>query len=77
MNTVKIGYFGAILIGNYMTAKVRNMLLYHAFLPTVAKLPGSSSVKTAADVARVGADRLNAKRPLKVAYREFLGDPLT
>lgn len=77
MNTVKIGYFDAILIGNFMTAKVRNMLLYRDFLPIVAKLPGASGVKTAAGVARVSADRLNAKRPLKVAYRELLGDPLT
>lgn len=48
-NTVKLGYFDAILIGNFMTAEPRNMGLYPDFTPIVAKLAGASGVRTAAE----------------------------
>ena len=107
MNTVKLGYFDAILIGNFMTAELRNVTLYPHFTPIVAKLAGASGVKTfkewrqfrwryfrrnpvgylewhfaewlagVSDVARYWADRLHIKRPLKIIYRKYLGDPVT
>ena len=106
MAAVKLGYFDAILIGNFMTAELRNMGLYPHFTPIVAKLAGASGVKTfkqwrafrrryfrrnpvgylewhaaewlasATDVARDWADRLHVKRPLKILYRKYLGDPV-
>ena len=106
MSAVKLGYFDAILIGNYMTAELHNMALYPHFTPIVAKLAGASGVRTfrewrmfrwryfrrnpvgylewhlakwlgtVSDVARVWADRLHVKRPLKIIYRKYLGDPL-
>ena len=106
MNAVKLGYFDAILIGNFMTAELRNTTLYPHFTPIVAKLAGASGVKTAeawkrfrsryfrrnplgylewhlmeklagaGDVAREWAGHLHIKRPLKIVYRRFLGDPV-
>ncbi len=106
MASVRLGYFDAILIGNFMTAELHNMALYPHFSPIVAKLAGASGVKTAAqwrrfrrryfrrnplgymawhlsahlahamDVLRIWADRLHVKRPLKLAYRKYLGDPV-
>jgi hypothetical protein len=106
MNTVHLGYFDAILIGNFITAELRGMSLYPHFTPVVAKLAGASGVKTfkawrqfrwryfrrnpvgylewhlmewlagVADIARTWADRLHVKRPLKVIYRRYLGDPV-
>jgi hypothetical protein len=106
MSAVKLGYFDAILIGNFMTTELRNTTLYPHFSPIVAKLAGASGVKTfkawrafrwryfrrnpigymewhameklaaLADVVRVWADRLHIKRPLKVIYRRYLGDPV-
>ncbi len=107
MASVKLGYFDAILIGNFMTTELHNMSLYPHFSPIVAKLAGASGVKTAAqwadfrrryfrrnrlgylewhlsakladvvDVLRGWADRLHVKRPLKVIYRKYLGDPVS
>lgn len=106
MSAVRLGYFDAILIGNYITAECRNMGLYPRFTPIVAKLAGASGVKTetqwakfrrryfrrnplgylewkfgehleqAANAARHWADRLHVKRPLKIIYRKYLGDPV-
>ena len=106
MSAVKLGYFDAILIGNFMTAELRGVGLYPHFTPIVAKLAGASRVTTFAawrqfrrryfrrnpigylewhaqealarfsDVARDWADRLHIKRPLKVIYRKYLGDPV-
>ncbi len=106
-NAVELGYFDAILIGNFMTAELRNVALYPHFTPIVAKLAGASGVKTKAewrrfrrryfrrnpigymewhlaahladlsDVARKWADRLHVKRPLKLLYRRYLGDPVS
>jgi hypothetical protein len=106
MGAVKLGYFDAILIGNFMTTELRNTTLYPHFSPIVAKLAGASGVKTfkawrafrrryfrrnpigylewhameklaaLADVARLWADRLHIKGPLKVIYRRYLGDPV-
>jgi len=107
MAAVKLGYFDAILIGNFMTAQLRNVALYPHFTPIVAKLAGASGVRTfkawrqfrwryfrrnplgylewhlserlghAADTARYWADRLHVKRPLKIIYRKYLGDPVS
>jgi hypothetical protein len=107
MSAVKLGYFDAILIGNYMTAELRGMTLYPHFTPIVAKLAGASGVKTfqqwrafrrryfrrnpvgylewhltewlgtVGDIARDWADRLHIKRPLKIIYRKYLGDPVS
>jgi hypothetical protein len=106
MNTVRLGYFDAILIGNFMTAELRGVGLYPRFTPIVSKLAGASGVRTFkdwrrfrrryfrrnpvgylewhlierlaqwADVARAAADRLHVKRPLKIIYRKYLGDPV-
>jgi hypothetical protein len=106
MNAVKLGYFDAILIGNFMTTELRNTTLYPHFSPIVAKLAGASGVKTfkawrafrwryfsrnrigylqwhametlavLGDVVRAWADRLHVKRPLKILYRRYLGDPV-
>jgi hypothetical protein len=107
MSAVRLGYFDAILIGNFMTATLRGMALYPHFTPIVAKLAGASGVRTVrqwrrfrwryfrrnplgylewhaaewlagvGDVARLWADRLHVKRPLKLIYRKYLGDPVT
>jgi hypothetical protein len=37
---------------------------------------GAAWLAGAADVARDWADRLHIKRPLKVIYRRYLGDPI-
>ncbi|MFL5254039.1 MAG: hypothetical protein ACJ8AI_14305 [Rhodopila sp.] len=104
---VKLGYFDAILIGNFMSAELHNVGMYPHITPVIAKLAGPWGVKTfaewrrfrwryfrrnplgylewhlagkvqeALDVARVWADRLHVKRPLKLVYRRFLGDPVT
>ena len=106
MGAVRLGYLDAILIGNFMSAELRDMTLYPRFTPIVAKLAGAAGVKTfaewrrfrrryfrrnpigylewhamalvaaAEDVARHWAERLRIKRPLKVIYRKFLGDPV-
>ncbi len=106
MSAVKLGYFDAILIGNFMTAELRGVTLYPHFTPIVAKLAGASGVKTfeawrrfrrryfrrnpigylewhlaerlagVADSARYWAERLHVKRPLKIIYRKYLGDPV-
>jgi hypothetical protein len=106
ISAVKLGYFDAILIGNFMTTELRNITLYPHFSPIVAKLAGASGVKTfrqwrafrwryfsrnpigylqwhaterlavLADGVRVWADRLHVKRPLKILYRRYLGDPV-
>ena len=105
MSAIKLGYFDAILIGNFMTAELRGVGLYPHFTPIVAKLAGASGVKTIIDwrrfrrryfrrnpigylewhlaerlagiidLARYWADRLHVKRPLKIIYRRYLGDP--
>lgn len=46
MSAVRLGYFDAILIGNLMTAELRNMTLYPHFTRIVAKLAGASGVRT-------------------------------
>ena len=106
MSTVQLGYFDAILIGNFMTAELRNVTLYPHITPIIAKLAGASGVKTSAewrrfrwryfrrnpagylewhvaeglaratDIARERAHRLHIKRPLKIIYRKYLGDPV-
>jgi hypothetical protein len=106
MAAVKLGYFDAILIGNFMTTELRNTTLYPHFSPIVAKLAGASGVRTfkawrkfrwryfrrnpigylewhameklaaVTDTARRWADRLHIKRPLKIIYRRYLGDPV-
>ena len=106
MSAVKLGYFDAILIGNYMTTELRNVALYPHVTPIIAKLAGASGVKTfrqwhrfrqryfrrnpvgylqwhamehvaaATDTLRDWADRLHVKRPLKLMYRRYLGDPV-
>jgi hypothetical protein len=106
MAAVKLGYFDAILIGNYMTTELHNVALYPHFTPIVAKLAGASGVRMFAawrrfrrryfrrnpvgylewhfaewlsgvtDIARYWADRLHIKRPLKIIYRKYLGDPV-
>ena len=106
LSAVKLGFFDAILIGNFMTAEPRNMALYPHFTPIVAKLAGASGIRTFAawrrfrrryfwrnpfgylewhcaariagigDVVRNWADRLHIKRPLKIIYRKYLGDPI-
>ena len=106
MSAVKLGYFDAILIGNFMTAEPRGMGLYPHFTPIVSKLAGASGVKTFEawrkfrwrylrrnppatlngtsprnwrgwrTSPREWADRLHIKRPLKLIYRKYLGDPV-
>ena len=46
LRAVRLGFFDTILIGNFMTAELRNMTLYPHFTPIVAKLAGASGVKT-------------------------------
>jgi hypothetical protein len=106
MDTARLGYFDAILIGNFMTAELRGVGLYPHFTPIVSKLAGASGVRTFkawrqfrrryfrrnpigylewhfserlgqwADIARAVAERLHVKRPLKIIYRKYLGDPV-
>src|SRR6185312_1668429 len=45
MSAIKLGYFDAILIGNFMTAELRGVGLYPHFTPIVAKLAGASGVR--------------------------------
>ena len=46
MATVKLGYFDAIMIGNFMTTELRNVTLYPHITPILSKLAGASGVKT-------------------------------
>lgn len=46
VSSVKLGYFDAILIGNFMTTELHNVGLYPDVTPVIAKLAGASGVKT-------------------------------
>jgi hypothetical protein len=52
MRCLRFGYFDDLLIGNFMRTELRNVTLYPHFSPIVAKLAGSSGVRTHAEWRR-------------------------